>query len=171
MSIAHDPPPADHDVAHRGAAGSEHRGVQHGRDGLRGERRFVGIEHHEIGLAALGNAPAGRAPPSRHPCRARRAPAHRHGPAASTLRACREPLRPLELAQLGEGSMQVLESLPTPNAPRVDVATRRERAVAKIRLRGRRESRDRTARREGAAFVIGHASRARRTSAHPAPRA
>ncbi len=59
-----------------------------------------------------------------------------------------------------KGSMQVLESLPTPNAPpRIGVRACGESAVAEIGLGRRREPRDRAARGEAPRFVGGHVRR------------
>ena len=120
-AVAHDPPPSHHHVPHRGAAGAEYRGIEHRPDGLGGQRGIVGIEHHEIGAASRGNGTR------RLPQRLRAAARRRHvervshrrigGPRAHCAPAATSRCDHSSCRNSANGSMQVFESLPTPNAP------------------------------------------------------
>jgi hypothetical protein len=120
MAIADHPAAADHHVAHRAAARTEYRGVEHRVDRAAGERRIGGVEHDEISAHTRRDR-TGSAP-DRLRAAARRRGVERlpdgASAIASTLRdACASRCDHSSWRSSAYGSMIVFESLPTPNAP------------------------------------------------------
>ena len=176
MAVAHDPTsrrPSRRAPA-RGKGRTPRRPAPSRRRWRRAPDRRYRAPRDRRGIPAQSHPPAGPAPARR------RAPPPRRAPARPARRRSRARCAPGRRSRCdhsscrssANGSMQVFESLPTPNAPlRVEVVARRERAVAQIRLGRRREPGDRAARGEAARLVVGHVRRvhdapARVDSAH-----